>query len=193
MGKLAKYHEFNFSSVKALPSSPASPVAAKRYCTHCAQPATFFVSQVNAQGQVAAQNFCLFHALKAGLFNPHGWDLLGTLSPAKAPLPALRAAKPIGQLACRCGMTSTRLKEKGRPGCPNCYRVFAHLFRPALPQLHGASVHAGKAPVSARPRINVRSRIETLHAALQQAVKSEAYEEAAKVRDELSELKKLFS
>lgn len=155
--------------------------AAQACCHSCGHKATLFVSQVSAAGQVTSQSFCLIHALKAGLLHPKAWDLLDTGR-------ALQQSQP--EKACRCGVTESLLKHKGRAGCSQCYRIFAHLFVPLLPKLHSGTVHAGKRPRTARPIPNVRRRVEVLKIALERAIRAEAYEQAAQVRQELNELTK---
>lgn len=45
-----------------------------------------------------------------------------------------------------CGFTFDDIAKTGRPGCPNCYRVFDRRLRPALIKIHGRTVHMGKKP-----------------------------------------------
>jgi protein arginine kinase activator len=152
-------------------------------CCHCCdQKASFFVSSVSAHGKVTSVAFCVGHAFKAGLLHPKKWGLLEQNG---------RELHKPTELVCRCGLTQARLRIIGRVGCAHCYTTFAALLKPALPELHNATAHAGKSPAKFAPRVDVRRRVMALEMAMQRAIKREAYEQAAVFRDELKELVKI--
>ena len=46
-----------------------------------------------------------------------------------------------------CGFTFDDVARTGKPGCPDCYRVFGEKLKPSLQKIHGrGAVHAGKIP-----------------------------------------------
>ncbi len=99
-----------------------------------------------------------------------------------------------------CGMTYDRFKEHYRLGCAECYSSFREELRPLLRKVHGAHEHVGKRP---SPAAEVREAaaettegkdavwtLDLLQRRLRGAVEREEFEEAARLRDRIDELKK---
>ena len=91
-----------------------------------------------------------------------------------------------------CGMTPAEFRSKGRLGCPRCYETFRTELMPLLQRIHEAQAHRGRMPavvgaIAAQPDerslADVRKRLED-------AVRGERYEEAARLRDELRRLER---
>jgi len=98
--------------------------------------------------------------------------------------PADAGSDPAPRAACpACGATLAQLHEIGRLGCPHCYGHFREDLLPVLRRYHRATVHLGKAPRAHGPRAVLRREIGQLRSALEAAVASENYEEAARLRD----------
>lgn len=93
-----------------------------------------------------------------------------------------------------CGLTYEEFLKNGKFGCPNCYQNFGKVLNKNLRSIHGADMHTGKKPVGyiseAKRLVNQLPELEKLSIQLQQAVEQEQYEEAAKLRDRIKELKK---
>lgn len=97
--------------------------------------------------------------------------------------------------ACKnCGMKYNEFLEQGKFGCASCYQSFGKLLSKSFRTIHGADVHTGKKPkgyISETNRIvNGLSEQEKLSIQLQQAIEQEEFEEAARIRDVIKELKK---
>lgn len=84
-----------------------------------------------------------------------------------------------------CGMTESELRRSGRAGCGGCYQSFSDILMPYIKKLHGAAAHVGQTPASDAPEADP---VEGLKAKLGEAVKTENYEEAARLRDEIRRL-----
>lgn len=84
-----------------------------------------------------------------------------------------------------CGMTESRLRQTGRAGCPECYHTFSDLLMPYIRQVHGADTHLGKKPET---ETKEEDPVVALKAKLQEAIRDENYEEAARLRDEIRRL-----
>lgn len=84
-----------------------------------------------------------------------------------------------------CGLTFSDFRQIGRLGCSECYKGFGPNLDPLLRRIHGYTVHTGKAPKRTGGEVRVRKEIEGLRRKLKEAVKREAYEEAAKIRDQI--------
>lgn len=93
-----------------------------------------------------------------------------------------------------CGMTYEEFTQIGKFGCAKCYESFKKQLAPGIKKIQGHDVHVGKKPkgfVSKAGKIvSGLSEIEKLSIKLQQAIEKEEFEEAAKLRDAIRELKK---
>ena len=115
------------------------------------------------------------------------------------------AAKgPTKLAACpACRLTFNEFKQAGVLGCPECYRAFEGQLGPLLERAHeGGVAHCGKtprrlgagrpsSPVPTAEAISLEERaakLRALRVQLDQAVKREQYEVAARVRDEIRKL-----
>lgn len=109
------------------------------------------------------------------------WQLMG----AKA-----KATENKPQLICpSCSMSQTELRKVGRLGCPQCYEIFGKDLQPTLERIHGATRHKGRLPgnqsTDKRDRMEL---IQKLRTRLESAIRSEQFEVAADLRDELGNL-----
>lgn len=96
-----------------------------------------------------------------------------------------------------CGHCHTSYEEflqKGRFGCAECYRSFHKELGKTLKGIQGSEVHTGKRPrgyVSSTDRIlQGFTESERLSLKLQEAIEKEEFEEAARLRDLIRQLKK---
>ena len=121
---------------------------------------------------------------------------------------------PIKELRCdSCGMTFENFMNTGKFGCSNCYNIFESKIDPILKNIHGANRHVGRlgkiGPASniqeqeekreinkiegtekEEPKVaNEVSEEDKLREELRKAIKEERYEDAAKLRDEIKNLK----
>jgi protein arginine kinase activator len=74
-------------------------------------------------------------------------------------------------------------KAEGRLGCPQDYEVFRAALAPLLQRIHRALRHAGKVPAHAVRNAALQTELMELRQQLRRAVDTEAYEEAARLRD----------
>jgi len=93
-----------------------------------------------------------------------------------------------------CGTTYEEFIQNGRFGCASCYQGFNKKLGKTLKGIQGSDVHTGKRPkgfVTTTDRIlKDLTETERLALKLQEAVEKEEFEEAAKLRDQIKELKK---
>lgn len=92
----------------------------------------------------------------------------------------------------KCGLTYSDFKKIGRLGCSECYSTFKKYLGPLLKRIHGSSQHFGKAPfeeeVLLKNKLEGKTDLGQLRQNLQKAIKEEAFEEAARIRDQIREL-----
>lgn len=169
-------------------------------CQKCQKnPATVHSTELepNGQGGYSHQERHLCELCAASLDLPHApatkksaqdiWKLLQ--------LSANQARKRAGPACPQCGMTLEEFRKKGRLGCAHDYRIFAEHLGELLERIHGAQTHTGRRPAhagqAAEPEVPEQAkrereeRIQHLRAELENAIRKEAYESAARLRDEL--------
>jgi protein arginine kinase activator len=89
-----------------------------------------------------------------------------------------------------CGLSYTDFKKVGRLGCGECYATFKRYLTPLLKRIHGASQHLGKSPLKVTKVLRKKIDLQELRNRLQKAISEEAFEEAAKIRDQIKEWEK---
>ncbi len=99
---------------------------------------------------------------------------------------AQRAAQEGAQRCPDCGMTLAEFRSKGRLGCPRDYEIFGMHLEPLLLRIHNASTHRGRTPGMPQAELERSRTIDELRTRLATAIREEAYEDAARLRDELA-------
>jgi len=89
-----------------------------------------------------------------------------------------------------CKMTYATFKRTGRLGCSHCYDSFKEGLFYLIETIHKNKQHVGRVPKSVSAQFEEKSRIEGLEEKLKEAIIAENFEEAAKLRDKIRELKK---
>ena len=84
-----------------------------------------------------------------------------------------------------CGLTYADFRERGRLGCVRCYTTFRQSLDPLIRRLQGGVRHVGKVPRRHGGTARLRHDLEKLRQQLKEAVANEAFEQAAKLRDEI--------
>ncbi|MCZ6603394.1 MAG: UvrB/UvrC motif-containing protein [Planctomycetota bacterium] len=88
-----------------------------------------------------------------------------------------------------CGMTFPDFRSTGRFGCPEDYQVFRKSLAPILERIHSSTQHQGKVPPQAGEPTRRQRELRKLSDQLERAVKSENYEKAASLRDQLHDIR----
>ena len=85
-----------------------------------------------------------------------------------------------------CGMTYDDFRKVGRLGCADCYATFKRSLGSLLKRIHGSPIHVGKSPVRLiKPSKMAKSELLELKRKLEKAITDEAFEEAARLRDQI--------
>ncbi len=87
-----------------------------------------------------------------------------------------------------CGFTYENLNKTGRLGCSECYQFFRKEIKASLDNMHKGVTHQGRVPEGVIEDIELREQTKKLENALADAIESEDFETAAKLRDELNAL-----
>jgi len=162
-------------------------------CEFCGkEEATVHLTEINGETTIE-KHLCAKCAKKISLSNPLKeakltiQDFLEGMLDSEGEM----SAESGNSLKCDfCGLTYREFRETGRLGCSNCYQVFSSSLRPLLRRIHGAKRHIGKSPLSNVSKREQFHKIRELRARLEVAIAQEAFEEAAKIRDEIRELEK---
>lgn len=88
-----------------------------------------------------------------------------------------------------CNMPYSEFLQKGKLGCGECYLTFKNRIKKPLKQIHGTFEHIGKAPKRGGDSIMLDKKISKLEAEMYTAVQKQDFEAAAKLRDEINDLK----
>lgn len=185
-------------------------------CDQCDQEATVHELRVVA-GKKVERHLCERCARKQGIATPPNGGpispemLMQAMQAAAKPAaakPGAPAAPGGGALVkadvCHgCGLSYLEFRQSGLMGCPECYATFEAQLGPLLERAHeGGANHIGKSPKRAggaaagqpgpppppSPAALRAGQIFTLKKQLEEAVKAEQYEKAARLRDELRRL-----
>ncbi len=163
-------------------------------CQSCGEnPATFHFTEIaesaTAGSKTTELHYCEECAAAAGLSSESTVPSLIAQAVASVQESAEgSAAEPEGLHCPHCGMTFHEFKRKGRLGCPRDYEVFATPLEPMLQKMHACNSpsHRGRVPQGPFEVANVvGDRLLQLRRELRDAIGSESYEEAARVRDEI--------
>ncbi|GIW82506.1 MAG: UvrB/UvrC protein [Gemmatales bacterium] len=153
-------------------------------CQSCSKPATVHLTDIS-NGVKKELHLCQGCAEKQHLLQQQGQLNL------KAILQALIGqhvgeADELARLTCpQCGIKYMEFRAEGRLGCPNDYEVFRTGLGPLLKRIHRATRHIGKTPRHGQRNAELLRELMELRRRLQRAVDAEAYEEAARLRDEI--------
>lgn len=153
-------------------------------CSHCSNPATVHLTQI-VNNKIIKVDLCESCAQAKGVTDPEGFSLADLLGKTN-----LVPENGEPNITCAdCGLTTSDFRRTGRLGCASCYQSFLPLLRPVLEDMHAGTVHQGKVPSVAISRQSTAAELQGLENALQRAIVEEAYEDAAKYRDQIEAIK----
>ncbi len=145
-------------------------------CERCnKRPATVIYTQI-INGHKESVNICSECAAKESIFENFG-SLLSFAGP-----------KGNSLISCpNCRMTLEEFKRTGRMGCGECYSTFRENAKDILKKIHGTSVHQAEEEKEIKKE---KSEIELLREKLGEAIETENFEEAARLRDKIREIER---
>ena len=166
-------------------------------CQNCkTRQANTHIRQV-INGELTELDLCPECAAKLGYENAFSDFLdLGSMMSGFLGMPTVSALAREDKCP-GCGATFSQITKSGKVGCAKCYDVFFERLLPTIKRIHGNTVHTGKRLRTARLQSgsskeqdeDSRTERETLSEKLQAAVKAQEFEQAAKLRDRINELK----
>ena len=87
-----------------------------------------------------------------------------------------------------CGLSYEEFGRTGRLGCSECYEAFAKFLLPLIKRVQQAARHVGKRPSRLAPPVRATQDLRELQSRLQKSIEQEAFEEAARIRDQIRQL-----
>ncbi len=149
----------------------------------------YFKGIVN--NQTIKLHLCESCAKKKGMIFPFGKSVasLGNMVANLAQASSMGSTL-FGTTCKKCGLSYAEFKQTSQMGCSQCYATFSPLIGPLLKQIHGSTQHVGK---TSRRTVRLGSNMEELARVkleLREAVKNEAFEKAAELRDAAQKLER---
>lgn len=158
-------------------------------CSNCkSNNASFFYTQ-NINGKETSLALCPNCAAKSGITGSMVSPLFNSFfsNNIKSKSDVIYAKK-----CTLCALSFSDILKMGKVGCPECYNTFKEELGDTIRSIHGAAKHVGLTPSGAsldETSKNEISEEEVLRKQLNEAIKSENYEEAAILRDKIKGLK----
>ncbi|MDH3345582.1 MAG: UvrB/UvrC motif-containing protein [Kiritimatiellaceae bacterium] len=155
-------------------------------CDLCDKEAVVHLTQVD-NGEMKEVHLCEEHAKEQGIDinSPISiTDILMGLGEARQGIES-----ELSPTCPRCGMAREEFRQTGRLGCPDCYNTFMAELTMAVKAMHHSNQHVGKIPAREGLQTRIKSQIARLQKDLEAAVAREEYEKAAKIRDQINEVR----
>jgi len=161
----------------------------KRKCDMCDKPATHHCVEI-VGGKKIEKHLCDEHAIEQGLAGSAAHlpinELLTNFVKLHSGMVEQQTADTGDPTCEQCGMTFTQFRDKSLLGCPACYSAFEGPLTPLLERAHeGGTHHIGKTPRRGGAGIERQVQLTRLRKRLDDAVASEDYELAARLRDDI--------
>lgn len=160
-------------------------------CSICKEnEATVHLTQIVGE-KMHKVDLCEACSKQKGINNPTGFGLADVILGLKTPSEEVdeTASESPAPVCSSCGYTMADLKKTGRLGCPACFEVFEPTLMDMLRPMHKGIQHKGKVPASLQAKLQAHQRLETLESSLATAIEEERYEDAARIRDEIKNLR----
>jgi protein arginine kinase activator len=153
-------------------------------CQSCNKPATVHLTDI-VNGKKREVHLCQGCAEKQQILKQQELNLSAILQTVIGQHIG-QPTDELSRLACpSCGVKYMEFKAEGRLGCPHDYAVFRDPLLPLLEKIHRATRHKGKVPPNAARHAARQAELMELRQKLRRAVDAEAYEDAARLRDQI--------
>jgi len=155
------------------------------HCDLCGKPATVHLTQI-VKNQIQKVDLCEECAQSKGVTDPEGFSLADLLAKSFAGPAEESVEIGAGNLVCeQCGCSTRDFKKTGRLGCAVCYDAMKTALLPLITGLNKGARHLGKVPARQWRNLGLRRELENVERELQEAVKQENFEAAARCRDQM--------
>lgn len=157
-------------------------------CDRCGAPSVYHSTLVvNGISQIT--NLCRECAIKEGVFTEKPTTVFEDIFSSFA---NALGFEQVENLVCPVCKTSLKeFKTTGRLGCPNCYEVFREEIANAIKKIAPFETHKQqsiKETKTVKTKQTKEQKIADLKAEMAEAVKEERYEDAAKIKKQITKL-----
>lgn len=156
-------------------------------CNRCSKPSTLHITELR-DGTVEELHLCESCAQQylKGEGSDDVSEEVGSFAEKLAELASDEDLDELNRLTCpNCEISFREFRSQGRLGCPHDYIAFKSELMPLLENIHGETQHTGKCPKRAPDDSQQQYHLIKLRQELRRAVEEEAYEDAARLRDEI--------
>ena len=158
-------------------------------CQYCEQLATVtFTKIVGDKSQKT--HLCAECADEQGITNLDHFNLTDIIMNDEQSSPVVGSSKTNASECPECGFTRDDLRKIGRLGCSSCYEVFGSELKNMISNMHKGTEHKGKVPRGMLQIMEAKTKLKTLQTQFDQAIETEDYEKAAKLKIELAAFQK---
>ena len=98
------------------------------------------------------------------------------------------SSTPQREVCNKCGLSYKEFQENGKLGCEKCYENFEYRLEPTIRRIHRNVKHVGKSPKKFLRESQINNDKKMLRKQLEEAIRDEKYEIAAKIRDKIKEM-----
>ena len=162
-------------------------------CQQCEKPATFHITELTGS-DVQELHLCEDHARhyltqSESSESPTPQSLAGALAQQLQLGQTAEDLARLDQRACPvCGITFYEFRNQGRLGCPHDYTAFQSEIEPLIVNIHGATEHKGKRPLTDPLGSEEQTELIRLRREMKEAVSNEEYERASELRDRIRDI-----
>lgn len=169
-------------------------------CKICGAPATVHITQVINDKSMRI-DLCEKCAQKEGYIASSGLPFSMLASLGESLFNGLKSSSlKIGQLVCEtCGCSPEIFKKNGRLGCKDCYKHLSQIINSIISNTQKGDTHTGKYPtklcdmhvqnISEKQSTIMQQTHTVLQNQLKKAIEEERYEDAARIRDEIKNIR----
>ena len=157
-------------------------------CDKCGSPSVYH-STLIVNGVSKKTSLCRDCAIKEGVFAQEKPSLFDEMF---ATFNDMLGFEQVENVVCPvCKTTLREFKSTGRLGCPNCYDMFREEISNILKRIAPYETHKQetlKAPKSKPQKLTKEEQIKSLREEMKLAVSEERYEDAAKIKKQITKL-----
>lgn len=162
-------------------------------CDICKQNvATVHLTQM-VEGKTKKVDLCEACSKDKGVDDPTGFSLADLLLGLGAGQEMEQAMAGVEVKCAHCGFSQADFKKAGRLGCAECYDTFAEGLESLLKTMHKGTRHVGKVPQAFKQSQDLADKLKSLQSTLDKSVGAEDFETAARIRDEINQIKSKIS
>lgn len=156
-------------------------------CDKCGQPSVYHSTFI-VNGVSKSSNLCRDCAIKEGVFTNQKQSLFDDLFSSFSDLLSF---EKVENVICPVCKTSLReFKSTSRLGCPNCYDAFREEISKIIKRIAPFEKHS-QDTIKIKPakqKLTKEEQIALLREEMKQAVSEERYEDAAKIKKQITKL-----